>query len=986
MTSPQVPVQSRARVDLGAEVGISYFETLFAKLQRRHAEGAMIPGIAGIRGDLLGMSGPVPARVSQGRQGKDDYLRLYINGRYALVLNVSKYGQGYVIGDVYPLNLRDQDDIVRGGFTLAAGRWRLYDHPRELPGHLDARWPSVKQAWRTRPRPDGRAATRELPADQQDYLDDLQSVIERAREIELNGTSPDRMCRYRRITPAAVQRRSAQSIYKFQLMGESRLTAGSKVFIDEHPDLRGEITQVRESLITVKFEQALDFGRVPPLGAFAASPNMTSLDKQAEAVQILREQRSQNPGLLDTLVGHRFQQFSPPVAKPREPLDPSQEAAFRKALAVPDLALIQGPPGTGKTRTIRQVVWECTTGTARGSTVLVSAYTNQAVDNVLKDLPESLTVIRVGSGVTTDCEHLTLETQAAGLQKRILDRTEPVLGRYAQADPDGGAAVQRLGELERDHAQLADASARAQLTENALSSREAEITMPLRSRLDELDAELASWESSAAERERLAARAAARQARAQKTAKFPVVGLLFRGRAERRALEAAEAATAAYQVASEVASTTAVKEKTQAKLDDIVTSDPRMAELHTRLREARRSCQVHSERAVASARRVADSLGDSGNLPPVTPDPAALARFRDVAAEAVALAQRRLLLLRKWRAVLERRTEQLYPELIRYADVVGATCIGTASSKYLNDVRFDLAIVDEAGQIAAPNLLVPLVRAKRAVLVGDHVQLPPYAEMELAEWARTENPVLADLVTNSAFEMLFPYVPDGSRQMLNVQRRMPRVIGDFVSAQFYGGRLGTDTQRAERDELFASAIAFVDTAELPAARRRERPPRPDEPWPRTSWVNDTEAQLITDLVAYHDRRKNDWVVIVPFSAQEGRVSALLAERLGDEERVASRVASVDSFQGGEHDTVIFGFTRSNSKGTIGFFSDVRRSNVAFSRARQRLVMVGDMSTLLNASDAGFRLMMTALHDHLRQRGDIRGYREISALLAREDGR
>jgi superfamily I DNA and/or RNA helicase len=181
-------------------------------------------------------------------------------------------------------------------------------------------------------------------------------------------------------------------------------------------------------------------------------------------------------------------------------------------------------------------------------------------------------------------------------------------------------------------------------------------------------------------------------------------------------------------------------------------------------------------------------------------------------------------------------------------------------------------------------------------------------------------------------------------------------------------------------------MALVDTSELPAAQRRERHPRPGEPWLATSWVNEVEAALIAALVVYYDARKSDWVVIVPFSAQKGQISALLAERLGDEERAAARVASVDSFQGGEHDTVIFGFTRSNSRGSVGFFSDVRRSNVAFSRAKQRLVMVGDMSTLVNASDTGFRSMMTALHDHLRQRGNLRGYREVSALLAREAGR
>jgi hypothetical protein len=988
MTAPQY-AGDRLVVDLGREAGIAYFEdSLFGKLQRRYAEGVRVPGIADIRSDLARMTGSIPARVSQGKQGKDDYLRLYVNGRYALVLSVSKYGQGYIIGDVYPLGLRDQDEIVRGEFALAATSWRLYNHPRELPEYLDARWPAVKQAWQSRPKREGiKNLTDALPRTHQDYLDDLQLIIEKAREIELTGKPAGRMCRYQRITPAAAQRRTAQSIYKFQLMGDSRPVAGTKVHIDEHPGLRGEIKEIRESLVTVKFDQPVDFNDIPALGAFVASPNLTSLDKQAEAVEALRDRRSRNPRLLDVLVDHRFQPFQPAVAVPRDTLDLSQQAAFRKALAVPDLALVQGPPGTGKTRTIKQVVREIATTRTTGGRVLVSAYTNQAVDNVLKDLgQDDLTVVRVGSGVTSDCENLTLEAQAADLQQRILDRTEPQLSRYALADPDTGAAVHRMTELVAERARLEDAIARERQVLENVQSHDAQLTAPLRSRLEELDAALVSWKAVAAEREQLAARAAARQGRAARRTAMPVFGFLFKGRAERFATEAGAAATATMLAVSEMASTQDLRTRAQSDLARVRATDPMLAELRAGLAECGDIRDRHAERSVASAHRLASCLGDTAVLPPVSADPAVLSRFADAAGQTVALAQRRLLLLRKWRAAPERRTEQLSPELIRYADVVGATCIGAASSKYLGNVTFDLAIIDEAGQIAAPNLLVPLVRAERAVLVGDHIQLPPFAEQELADWAWAEDPALADLVTKSAFELLFPHAPEGSRQMLNTQRRMPRVIGDFISSQFYGGRLGSDTNRPDRDELFAAPLAFVDTAELPAAGRRERPPRRGEPWPDTSWVNDAEAELIADLVVYYDARKSDWVVIVPFSAQEGRVSALLAKRLGDEERAASKVASVDSFQGGEHDTVIFGFTRSNSRGSVGFFKDVRRSNVAFSRARQRLIMVGDMSTLVNAQDVGFRSMMTALHDHLRQRGDLRDYREVSALLGREAGR
>jgi hypothetical protein len=74
-------------------------------------------------------------------------------------------------------------------------------------------------------------------------------------------------------------------------MGESRLSAGTLIHLDERPDLRGEVTQITESLITVTFEAPVDFSRIPQLGAFVASPNTTAPDKQAETIELLREGR-----------------------------------------------------------------------------------------------------------------------------------------------------------------------------------------------------------------------------------------------------------------------------------------------------------------------------------------------------------------------------------------------------------------------------------------------------------------------------------------------------------------------------------------------------------------------------------------------------------------------------------------------------------------------------------------------------------------------
>ena len=393
-----------------------------------------------------------------------------------------------------------------------------------------------------------------------------------------------------------------------------------------------------------------------------------------------------------------------------------------------------------------------------------------------------------------------------------------------------------------------------------------------------------------------------------------------------------------------------------------------------------------AERTAAVARLLRDCLPEPGAVPDVQPVPAALDRFQAAADKAVAVARRRSRLLAEWRGQLGRRSAKLNRELIRYADVIGATCIGTATSEELADTDFELAIIDEAGQVNTPSLLVPLVRARRALLVGDHVQLPPYCGQELSAWARSEDQALADLATKSTFELLYPDVPDSNKRMLENQLRMPQAVAEFISAQFYDRKLNSKVKRPLRDDLFAAAIAFIDTAELADRERRERHPRAGEYWPKDSFVNDAEAELIADLAAYYHARNDDWVAIVPFSAQKGKVTGLLTDRLGNEELVASRVASVDSFQGGERDTVIFGFTRSNAKGEIGFLKDVRRTNVAFSRAKYRLIIVGDLKLLCRSRDRVFAGMAEALRDHVRGQGDLRGYREVHALLAGEAGR
>jgi superfamily I DNA and/or RNA helicase len=115
------------------------------------------------------------------------------------------------------------------------------------------------------------------------------------------------------------------------------------------------------------------------------------------------------------------------------------------------------------------------------------------------------------------------------------------------------------------------------------------------------------------------------------------------------------------------------------------------------------------------------------------------------------------------------------------------------------------------------------------------------------------------------------------------------------------------------------------------------------------------------VTAYQSREVQAGV-IVPYRKQAEAIRRELRQRGGawDEDALASRIATVDSFQGREQDVILFGFTRSNPDGRVGFLSEIRRLNVSLTRARRQLVLVGDSVTLSNALDPDFARLFTAL--------------------------
>lgn len=283
---------------------------------------------------------------------------------------------------------------------------------------------------------------------------------------------------------------------------------------------------------------------------------------------------------------------------------------------------------------------------------------------------------------------------------------------------------------------------------------------------------------------------------------------------------------------------------------------------------------------------------------------------------------------RGWKEV--RRIEgQMRDDILDRAQVLCCTCIGSGH-ELLDGRRFSQVLVDEATQATEPSVLVPIVRgARQVVLVGDHRQLSPTVISRRAEDGG---------LSRSLFERLMDMgiVP----HLLTKQYRMHPAISEFPNHRFYSGKLENGVTESERAAPagvlwpdWDRPIAFlpVEGGEMAGPDGASKENRVE-----ASWV----AKIVEDIVNAGEVPKEDIGVITPYAAQVRAIRDVLPESLIDLE-----VKTVDGYQGREKEVIIFSCVRSNSEGNVGFLSDPRRLNVALTRAKRGLVVIGDPSTL-----------------------------------------
>lgn len=280
---------------------------------------------------------------------------------------------------------------------------------------------------------------------------------------------------------------------------------------------------------------------------------------------------------------------------------------------------------------------------------------------------------------------------------------------------------------------------------------------------------------------------------------------------------------------------------------------------------------------------------------------------------------------------------QINAELFDSAHVIASTLV-SSNHRVLNGRRFGTLFIDEAAQALEAACWIAIRKADRVVLAGDHCQLPPTIKCYEAARGGLERTLMEKVVAGK------PAVVS----LLKVQYRMHEEIMKFSSQWFYNGELEAAPEVRYRGILdWDTPISWIDTSEMDFKEEFV-----GETFGR---INKSEADLLlSELKAYIQRiggkrileERIDFGIISPYKAQVQYLrNKIKADASLKPYRSLFTVNTVDGFQGQERDVIFISLVRANEEGQIGFLNDLRRMNVAITRARMKLVILGEAETL-----------------------------------------
>lgn len=274
-------------------------------------------------------------------------------------------------------------------------------------------------------------------------------------------------------------------------------------------------------------------------------------------------------------------------------------------------------------------------------------------------------------------------------------------------------------------------------------------------------------------------------------------------------------------------------------------------------------------------------------------------------------------------------------DILDRSQVITATLVG-ANQDVIRNRRYETVVIDEAGQALEPAFWIPILKADKLVLAGDHCQLSPTIKSTKS---------MGNKLSNTLFEKLINNCPQAV-SLLDIQYRMNEQIMNYPSLALYGGRLKADSTVAHWTLVNdTEPIVYIDTAGAGFEETES-----DGAICNAGEASFLKSHLKTCIANWSQSSpKEKWPsigIITPYRKQVSILKEILEQ---DEElrpyATIIKVQTIDSFQGQEKDIIYISLTRSNNEQQIGFLSDVRRMNVAMTRAKKKLVVIGDSATI-----------------------------------------
>lgn len=280
---------------------------------------------------------------------------------------------------------------------------------------------------------------------------------------------------------------------------------------------------------------------------------------------------------------------------------------------------------------------------------------------------------------------------------------------------------------------------------------------------------------------------------------------------------------------------------------------------------------------------------------------------------------------------------KIHQDLFGEARVIASTLTG-AANRLLAGQHFSTLFIDEAAQALEAACWIAITKANRVIFAGDHCQLPPTVKCQEAAQGGLADTLMQKIARRKPETV----------SLLETQYRMNETIMKFPSQWFYHNRLEAAPEVRDRKiSAYDTPLVWYDTAGLPLQ---------EEQWGEgQSRLNKTEARLMTGILKNYmqnigqtriQEEHIDFGLISPYKAQVSYIRRLIRnDSFFRPFRSQIRINTVDGFQGQECDVIFISLVRANTEGRIGFLSDLRRMNVAITRARMKLMLSGDSSTL-----------------------------------------